>query len=52
MNQKHIAFSQFSVAELAKCRTTLRCWMRLTPYLFWMGTHSYTLTCIALYLLP
>ena len=41
---------QFSVAELAKCRTTLRCWMKLTLMKltldrFWMGTHSYTLIC-------
>ena len=35
---------QFSVAELAKCRTTLRCWMKLTPDRIWLGTHSYTLT--------
>ena len=37
-------FQQFSVAELAKCRTTLRCRMKLTPDRIWLGTHSYTLT--------
>ena len=41
---EHYFYKQFSVAELAKCRTTLRCWMKLTPDRIWMGTHSYTLT--------
>ena len=42
---EHYFYKQFSVAELAKCRTTLRCWMKLTPDRIWLGTHSYTLTC-------
>ena len=41
---EHYFYKQFSVAELAKCRTTLRCWMKLTPDRIWLGTHSYTLT--------
>ena len=41
--QKH-ALIPFSVADLAKCRITLRCWMKLTPDQFLMGTHSYKLT--------
>ena len=41
---EHYFYKQFSVAELAKWRTTLRCWMKLTPDRIWMGTHSSTLT--------
>ena len=35
-----IMILKFSVAELSKCQTTLRCWMKLAPDRFWMGTHT------------